>query len=96
MYIIIFYSLKLIGDSIILLLWIILYILISLLHKWIISWGGAKTLEGWKSFFVLGWFSLDWNSEQIRFYSLISWLIFTIIFVIGCFNAQFRTAYLGL
>ncbi|TGP42984.1 hypothetical protein EN873_44890 [bacterium M00.F.Ca.ET.230.01.1.1] len=78
-----------------LLSWFILYLLLSLFFKWIISWGGAKKIEGWKSFFLIGWFSLDWNSEQIRLYSLISWFIFTILFLIGCFNPKIRSEYLS-
>lgn len=73
--------------------WIAMYLLSSLFYKWILSWGGAKTIEGWKSFFLIGWFSLDWNSEQIRLYALISWLVTTVIFIIGCFNSQFREEY---
>ena len=70
-----------------------MYLLISLFYKWVISWGGAKTIEGWKSFFLIGWFALDWNSEQIRLYALIGWLVTTVIFIIGCFNSQFREEY---
>ena len=73
--------------------WIAMYLLISLFSKWVISWGGAKTIEGWKSFFLIGWFALDWNSEQIRLYALIGWLVTTVIFIIGCFNSQFREEY---
>lgn len=75
-------------------IWIIFYIFISLVHKWIISWGGAQIIQGWKSFFILGWFAWDWNVEQIRFYALLSWIIVTVIFVLGCFNPQFRHEYL--
>lgn len=73
--------------------WIAMYLLSSLFYKWVLSWGGAKTIEGWKSFFLIGWFALDWNSEQIRLYALISWLVTTVIFIIGCFNSQFRAEY---
>lgn len=73
--------------------WIAMYLLSSLFYKWVLSWGGAKTIEGWKSFFLIGWFALDWNSEQIRLYALIGWLVTTVIFIIGCFNSQFREEY---
>lgn len=73
--------------------WIAMYLLSSLFYKWVLSWGGAKTIEGWKSFFLIGWFALDWNSEQIRLYALIGWLVTTVIFIIGCFNSQFRAEY---
>lgn len=45
---------------------IALYCLNSLFWKWIISWGGAQWLEGWKSIFVLEWFAWGWNAEQLR------------------------------
>lgn len=70
--------------------WFILYLLLSLFYKWIISWGGAKKIEGWKSFFIIGWFAFDWSSEQIRFFALISWIILTFIFIYGLMNSQFR------
>lgn len=73
--------------------WIAMYLLSSLFYKWVLSWGGAKTIEGWKSLFLIGWFALDWNSEQIRLYALIGWLVTTVIFIIGCFNSQFREEY---
>lgn len=73
--------------------WIAMYLLSSLFYKWVLSWGGAKIIEGWKSFFLIGWFALDWNSEQIRLYALIGWLVTTVIFIIGCFNSQFREEY---
>ena len=73
--------------------WIAMYLLSSLFYKWVLSWGGAKTIEGWKSFFLIGWFALDWNSEQIRLYALIGWLVTTVIFINGCFNSQFRAEY---
>lgn len=73
--------------------WIAMYLLSSLFYKWVLSWGGAKIIESWKSFFLIGWFALDWNSEQIRLYALIGWLVTTVIFIIGCFNSQFREEY---
>lgn len=78
------------------LVWIIYYLLISLFHKWILSWGGAEFLEGWKSFFAIGWFAWDWTAEQIKLYTLISWIMFTILFIIGCFNADIRHEYFYL
>ena len=48
-------------------LWCLLFILESLYCWWIIGYGGAKWIEGWKSFFLIEWFALDWNAEQIRF-----------------------------
>ena len=37
-----------------------LYLLNSVFWKWIISWGGAQWIEGWKSMVVLDWFAWPW------------------------------------
>lgn len=73
--------------------WIVYYILTSLVYKWIISWGGAERIEGWLSFVIIGWFSLDWKAEQIKLFILIMWAFFTLIFIYGLFNPRFRHEY---
>lgn len=73
--------------------WILCYILMSLFNFWVISWGGAKKIEGWLSFFAIGWFALDWKAEQIRLFVLISWFFLTLTFIYGLFNEAFRTEY---
>jgi hypothetical protein len=70
--------------------WTILFIATSLWWKWIISWGGAQWLEGWKSFFLIEWFALDWSAEQIRFYAVIVWVLSTIWFLVGLFIPEVR------
>lgn len=70
--------------------WIVLYLIQCIFYKWIISWGGAQYLEGWKAWFSLGWFTLDWNSEQIRLYALILWIGATIWFLMGLFAPELR------
>lgn len=57
---------------------LIMYALLSLMFKWIISWGGAEKLEGWKAFFIISWLSGSWTVEQIKLYALICWVIQTI------------------
>ncbi|GAB2634460.1 MULTISPECIES: hypothetical protein [Psychrobacter] len=52
-------------------LWFMLFILETVYCWWIIGYGGAKWIEGWKSFFMIDWFALDWTAEQIRLYVLI-------------------------
>ena len=52
-------------------LWFLLFILESIYCWWGIGYGGAKWIEGWKSFFMIDWFALDWTAEQIRLYVLI-------------------------
>ncbi len=73
-------------------LWIFIYSLNSLWWKWVYSWGGAEWIEGWKSFFLIDWFALDWNAEQIRLYALCIWLITTIWFIVGMFAPELRGA----
>lgn len=63
--------------------WIVLYVLNSFWWKWIISWGGAQWVEGWKSFLLIEWFALDWNAEQIRLYALCTWVLSTLWFIAG-------------
>ena len=75
-------------------IWLVFYLVVSLLNSWIVFWGGAKRIEGWLSFFIVGWFSLDWNSEQIRLYVSIIWFVFTLLFIYGLFNQDFREEYL--
>ncbi len=64
-------------------IWVMIYIANSLFWKWVLSWGGAQWLEGWKAWFFLEWFAADWNAEQIRAYALLAWIITTIWFVVG-------------
>jgi hypothetical protein len=38
---------------------------------WILRWGGADRIEGWRSWALIGWFAGHWAAEQIRFYAFI-------------------------
>ena len=69
--------------------WIVLYIFISLTCKWILSWGGADIIKGWKSIFFLD-MEADWNKEQLRAMALFTWIGFTILFVIGLIFPEYR------
>lgn len=73
-----------------LLAWVILYMLQSLFFKWVLSWGGASWLVGLKAVLSFGWFTWDWNAEQLRLYALILWFFASIWFVIGIFNPELR------
>ena len=46
--------------------WVLIYLAVSLMFKWIISWGGADYIKGWKSIFFLDMESSSWNEEQLR------------------------------
>ena len=70
--------------------WVLIYLAVSLTFKWIISWGGADYIKGWKSIFFLGVGSSSWNEEQLRAMALFLWIAFTILFVIGLLYPEFR------
>ena len=40
---------------------------------WVVFLDGADVLEGWKSFFLFGWFAATLTAEQLRFYVGLSW-----------------------
>ena len=69
--------------------WICLYIFISLTCKWILSWGGADVIKGWKSIFFLD-MEADWNKEQLRAMALFTWIGFTIFFIVGLIFPEYR------
>ena len=70
-------------------LWILIYLSLSLVCKWIISWGGANSIKGWKSIFFLD-MEAKWNEEQVRMMALFFWISFSILFVIGLIYPEFR------
>lgn len=72
-------------------MWLLLYGMMSLLYKWIISWGGARYIQGWKSIFFLNMESGAWNEEQIRAMALLLWVLSTLLFMAGLFYPDLRT-----
>ena len=70
--------------------WVLIYLAVSLMFKWIISWGGADYIKGWKSIFFLDMESSSWNKEQLRAMALFLWIAFTILFIIGLIYPEFR------
>jgi len=70
--------------------WVLFYIFNSLVFKWILSWGGAEKIEGLLSTLFFGFFTLDFNKEQLRFLALILWFFSTVIFILGLFNTDIR------
>ena len=72
-------------------MWLLLYVMMSLLYKWIISWGGARSIQGWKSIFFLHMESSSWNEEQIRAMALLLWVLSTLWFMVGLFYPELRT-----
>lgn len=70
--------------------WVLIYLAVSLMFKWIISWGGADYIKGWKSIFFLDMESSSWNEEQLRAMALFLWIAFTILFIMGLIYPEFR------
>ncbi len=46
---------------------------------WVIFLDGAETLEGWKSFFLFGWFAAALTTSELKFYVGISWMASLIV-----------------
>ena len=74
--------------------WCLLYALNCLFCKWVVSWGGAEKIEGWKSIFLVSTYAARWEAEAIKLYMLVVWLLTTFGFVAGLFLPDFRTFYL--
>lgn len=70
--------------------WVLIYLAVSLMCKWILSWGGADCIKGWKSIFFFNGSPEDWNTEQLRAMALFLWIGFTILFLIGLIYPEFR------
>lgn len=71
--------------------WILNYLMLSLVYKWILSWGGAERIEGWLAGFFIDWiYSVFFKVEQIRLYILFAWICSTLIFIAGLFQPNFR------
>lgn len=66
--------------------WILSYTGSALFWLWILRWGGADWLEGWKAWVAIGWFAGHWHAEQIRLYALILFVLESIWFVLGLFS----------
>ena len=72
-------------------LWILIYVLHCTLTKWIISWGGAAYIQGWKTWFVFKTSQSEkWTEDQVIMMAWFFWIAFTILFLIGLFNPEFR------
>jgi hypothetical protein len=70
--------------------WLASYAATSLLWLWILRWGGAEWLEGWKSMLLIDYLSHFWTAEQIKLYALLCWLGSTLWFVAGLLYPEYR------
>jgi len=70
--------------------WIIGHGVMGLFWLWVLIWGGAEWLEGWKSFFIIDWFAAWWSAEQLRLYALCILVFQVIWFFIGFAVPEWR------
>jgi hypothetical protein len=68
-----------------LLFWVIGFAIQTLFSYWVVCAGGADSLRGWRSFFLVNWFAPNWSADGIRLYVLIAWFFSAICFLIGLF-----------
>ncbi len=67
-----------------LLVWTFLFAASSLACAWLLRWGGAEWLEGWKAAFFIDWMrAADWSAEQIKLWVLLTWGLHALWFVLG-------------
>ncbi|GAA6142608.1 hypothetical protein [Hydrogenophaga sp. 5NK40-0174] len=71
--------------------WILLFAADCLFCLWVLRWGGAEWMEGWRSLFFIDWLmSIEWTAEQIKFYVLFCWIGHAIWFLVGLFFPGLR------
>jgi hypothetical protein len=71
--------------------WVILFAAFSVFSLWVLRWGGAERLEGWKSMFFIDWAqAFQWDAEQIKLYFLALWVLCAAWFTIGLFLPMAR------
>lgn len=71
--------------------WVCIYVVFSCVAKWIISWGGAAYIQGWRSIFIFSAEnSEEWSKDQVIMMTWFFWIAFSIWFVIGVFNPDLR------
>ena len=70
--------------------WLLIHTASIIFWLWVLIWGGANWLMGWKSLFFIDWFAIHWNVEQIRLYAFCILFFQIIWFLIGLFNPAYR------
>ena len=71
--------------------WILLFAAGSMFALWVLRWGGAEWLEGWRAGVLLDWIHAGfWNAEQIKLYVILLWLLHAGWFLLGLFQPAFR------
>ena len=71
--------------------WILLFAANSVFFLWVLRWGGAEWMEGWRSLFFIDWFRAPlWSAEMIKLYVLLCWIGHAIWFLLGMFMPALR------
>lgn len=74
--------------------WILLFAGNSLVILWVLRWGGAEWLEGWRAPFFVDWiYAFRWSAEQIKLYALLLWVAYAVLFTVGLLVPEFRFFY---
>lgn len=74
-----------------LLIWVVSYSFEALLCLWLIFWGGAEWVERrFIAGFLVCYFAITWNAEQIKLYTLIMLCAATLWFFLGLFIPALR------
>ena len=58
----------------------------SVFCYWVVFMDGADVLEGWQSFFLLGWFAASLTTDELRFYVGLSWVVSLVLASIRFFS----------
>ncbi len=66
---------------------IVMFLVYTAFCFWVVFMDGAEVLEGWKSFFLLGWFAASLTAQELKFYVGISWLAALVMLLVGLLSA---------
>ena len=70
--------------------WLVLHAALALFWIWILCLGGARVIEGWKAWGLIGWFAGHWNEAQLRLYALVLLVGQVIWFTLGLVDPAWR------
>jgi hypothetical protein len=61
----------------------VVFVAWSVFCWWVIFRDGATVVEGWASFFLLGWRAASLTADELKVYVGISWLASMVVFVVS-------------
>ena len=65
---------------------IIRFLAYSIFCWWVVFWDGAEILEGWKAGVLFNWTSAALTASELRFGTVISWLMAVVFGSIAYFS----------